>query len=181
MQYILEFTFFSRVDVSLSSSIYYQKPHLSTYIWFGTSLILPKINAHLFHFRNIQIQVTFITPIHKVFSLLVVYRIFITTNFSNQFCIICKFYYRTWLISASTVMYCQVWGFAGTWWRIKHADHSHFSTHSWHLWQCEIFILMIFILFLPHLLKAQFVNIECMKGVGHTVKHDENQKCKGQQ
>jgi len=61
---------------SLSSSIYYQKPCLNTYIiyidWFGASLILPKINAHLFHFGNIQIQVIFITPIHKVFNLLVV-------------------------------------------------------------------------------------------------------------
>ena len=63
--------------------------------WFGASLILPKINAHLFRVGNIQIQVIFITPIHKVFSLLVVYCIFIITNFSNQFCINCKFYWRT--------------------------------------------------------------------------------------
>ena len=67
---------------SLSSSIYYQKPHLSTYInicvyslccfsfnvhWFGASLILPKINTHLFRFGNIQIEVFFIIPNHFFF------------------------------------------------------------------------------------------------------------------
>ena len=79
---------------SLSSSIYYQKPHLSTYYslhcfsfnvdWFGASLILPKINAHLIRFGNIQIQVIFITPIHKVFILLVVHCIFIITKKNIQ-------------------------------------------------------------------------------------------------
>ena len=52
-------------------------------------------------------QVIFITSIHKVFSLLVVYCIFIITNVSNQCCIICKFYYRTRLIRASTVSCIQ--------------------------------------------------------------------------
>ena len=75
--------------------------------WFGASLILPKMNAYLFRFGNIQIQVILITPVRNVFNLLVVYCIFIITNFSNQFCIICKFYYRTWLISASTVSCIQ--------------------------------------------------------------------------
>ena len=90
---------------------------------------------------------------------------------------------KSWMytLNMMCIVNCQVWGFAGTWWRIKHADHSHFSTQSWHLWQCEIFILMIFVLLLPHLLKAHFVNIEFMMGVGHTVKHDQNQKRKGQQ
>ena len=57
------------------------------HLWFFV-----KVNAHLFRFGNLQIQIIFITPIHKVFNLLVVFCIFIITNFSNKFCIICKFY-----------------------------------------------------------------------------------------
>ena len=107
MQCILEFTFFS-TELMFSFQLNLLSKNTPKYLyvftlycfsfnvdWFEASLILPKINAHLFRFGNIQIQVIFITPIHKVFSLLVVYCIFIITSFSNQFCIICKFYYRT--------------------------------------------------------------------------------------
>ena len=36
---------------------------------FGTALIPPKVSTHLFSFRNIQIQVIYITPIYKVFEI----------------------------------------------------------------------------------------------------------------
>ena len=79
MQYILEFTFFQhRVNV-LFPVQFTIKNHTLVFIciyslhcfsfnvdWFGAYLILPKISAHLFHSGNIQIQVIFITPIHKV-------------------------------------------------------------------------------------------------------------------
>ena len=43
--------------------------------WFGTSFILLKVNTHPFSFGNIEISVIFVTPIKKVFNVLVVYYI----------------------------------------------------------------------------------------------------------
>ena len=76
-------TLFSRVDV-LFPVWFTVKNHTQVLVytwvcftfdvdWFGTCLIFPEVNTHLFSFRNIKIQVIFITPIHKIFNLLVLY------------------------------------------------------------------------------------------------------------
>ena len=77
-QCILEFTFFStKLMFSFQFSVlsnttpkylcFYPLHCFSFSVdWFGTSLILPKVNTHLFTFRNIQIQMILLHPFTKI-------------------------------------------------------------------------------------------------------------------